>query len=77
MTLSIIEAYEKGTGIEVSEETKKIRNNLRDLEQELKTAVNIQDADKYEETTEKIRKIGLGKNIREKFMTLQFLLAIL
>jgi len=67
MTLSVIEAYEKGAGIEVSEETVKIRNQLRDLEQELKAAVDAQDADKYKDTTEKIRKIAGNMNLSNVF----------
>ncbi len=67
LTLSIIEAYEKGAGIEVSEETVKIRKDLRNLEQELKAAVDAQDPEKYEETTEKIRKIAGNMNLSNVF----------
>ena len=67
MTLSIIEAYEKGTGIETSEQTAKIRRNLRDLEQELRIAVEAQDSDKYEEITGKIRKNAGNMNLSNVF----------
>ena len=67
MTLSVIEAYEKGAGIEVSEETVKLRKQLRDLEKKLKVAVEAQDAKKYEEITEKIRKIAGNMNLSNVF----------
>ncbi len=67
MTLSIIEAYEKGAEIEVSEQTKQYREELRSLEKELKTAINAQDAEKYKDTTEKIRKIAGNMNLSNIF----------
>ena len=67
ITLSIIEAYEKGTGIEVSEETTTLRETLRNLEKELVTAIDGQDAEKYEQTTDKIRKIAGNMNLSNVF----------
>jgi len=67
LTLSIIEAYEKGTGIEISEQTKKFRKELRELEEELQAAIETQDADKYKEITGKIRVIAGNMNLSNVF----------
>jgi len=63
MTLGIIEAYEKGANIEVSDKTKKYRENLRNFEKELKDAIDSQDPDKYKEITDKIRQIAGNMNL--------------
>ncbi|MFX0091382.1 MAG: hypothetical protein ACFFBD_06430 [Candidatus Hodarchaeota archaeon] len=67
MTLSVIEAYERGAGIEISEQTKKYREMLRDLEKKLKIAIDDQDSDKYKEITDKIRKIAGNMNLSNVF----------
>jgi len=67
MTLSIIEAYEKGAEIDISEQTKQYREELRGLEKELKTAIDAQDEEKYKVTTEKIRKIAGNMNLSNVF----------
>ena len=67
MTLSIIEAYEKGAGIEVSDQTKQYREELRNLEKELKNAIDAQDAETYKDITEKIRKIAGNMNLSNIF----------
>ena len=41
--------------------------DLKNLEQELKAAIDAQDAEKYQETTEKIRKIGGNMNLSNVF----------
>ncbi|MFX1275279.1 MAG: hypothetical protein ACFFBP_18705 [Promethearchaeota archaeon] len=67
ITLSIIEAYEKGTGIEVGEQTKKFREELRNLEKQLQEAIKSSDADKYKEITDKIRNIAGNMNLSNVF----------
>jgi hypothetical protein len=67
LTLSIIEAYEKGTGVEISEQTKKFRNELLSLEKKLQKAINKQDADEYKRITEKIRAIAGNMNLSNVF----------
>lgn len=67
MTLSIIEAYEKGANIEVSEETKKYREELRKLEKQLQKSVKEKDADKYKAITDDIRKIAGNMNLSNVF----------
>ncbi|MHA1150188.1 MAG: hypothetical protein ACTSR8_18305 [Promethearchaeota archaeon] len=67
MTLNIIEAYEKGANIEISEQTIKFRKELRSLEKELKSAIDFQDPDKYKEITDKIRKIAGNMNLSNIF----------
>ena len=47
--------------------SKKIRKDLQNLEQELKVAIDAQDANKYEEITEKIRNIGGNMNLSNVF----------
>lgn len=67
MTLGIIEAYEDGTGIKVSDQTKKHREVLRNLENDLKNAIKVQDPDKYKEITDKIREIAGNMNLSNVF----------
>ena len=67
ITLSIIEAYEKGTGIKISETTKKFREELRKLEKELQDAINASNAEKYKDITEKIRNIAGNMNLSNIF----------
>jgi hypothetical protein len=63
LTLKIIESYEKANNIEISEQTKKYRAELLKLESELIKATSEEDAQKYKETTEKIRKIAGNMNL--------------
>jgi coenzyme F420-reducing hydrogenase gamma subunit len=67
LTLNIIETYEKGANIEVSEKTKKYRKELKTLENDLQGAFENQDADKYKEITDKIRKIAGNMNLSNIF----------
>jgi coenzyme F420-reducing hydrogenase gamma subunit len=67
LTLNIIETYEKGANIEVSEKTKKYRKELKTLENDLQSAFENQDADKYKEITDKIRKIAGNMNLSNIF----------
>lgn len=63
LTLKLIETYEKANNIEVSEQTKKYRNELLSLEADLIEATSNEDAQKYKATTEKIRKIAGNMNL--------------
>ncbi|MBN1800646.1 MAG: hypothetical protein JW891_04025 [Candidatus Lokiarchaeota archaeon] len=67
LTLSLIEAYEKGTGIDVSEKTVQYRKDLKNLENQLKTAMKDQDANKYENITSEIRRIAGNMNLSNVF----------
>jgi len=63
LTLKFIETYEKANNIEVSKQTKNYRIELLQLETELIKATNDKDAEKYRDTTEKIRKIAGNMNL--------------
>lgn len=63
MQLDIIEAYEQGTGIEVTDVVKTHRNNLRELESQLVTTIENGDAIAYGGTTEQIRQIAGNMNL--------------
>lgn len=67
MTLGIIEAYEQGANIEISDETKEIRAELRIIEKELISSIDAEDSEKYKETTEKIRAIAGNMNLSNIF----------
>ncbi len=67
LTLSLIEAYEKGAGIEVSEKTKEYRIKLRALEKELQKAIEDKNPENYEEISKKIRKIAGNMNLSNVF----------
>ena len=67
MTLSLIEAYEEGAGIAISDKTKKYREDLRLLESKLQEAIEGQDTLKYEEVTNNIRKIAGNMNLSNLF----------
>ncbi len=67
LTLKIIETYEKANEIEISEQTKKYRKDLLDLEPELHEAIKSQDSKKYKEVSDKIRKIGGNMNLSNVF----------
>jgi hypothetical protein len=67
LTLKIIESYEKANSIEVSEETKKIREKLLKLEADLQNAIKEEDPKKYRQATEEIRKIAGNMNLSNVF----------
>jgi len=67
LTLKIIETYEKANEIEVSEQTKKYRKELLELEKELHGAIKSKDPEKYKQVTDKIRKIGGNMNFSNVF----------
>ncbi|MFX0086847.1 MAG: hypothetical protein ACFFAU_14335 [Candidatus Hodarchaeota archaeon] len=67
LTLKIIESYEKANQIEVSEQSKKYREELLNLEKELHEAIEKEDAKQYKEITEKIRRIAGNMNLSNVF----------
>ena len=67
LTLKFIESYEKANKIEVSEQTKKYRNELLQLETDLLKAIESKDAAKYKEITDKIRSIAGNMNLSNVF----------
>ncbi len=67
LTLKIIEPYEKANQIEISEETKKYREELLKLEKELQKAIEMHDAKQYEKVTNEIRKIAGNMNLSNVF----------
>ncbi|MFW9941507.1 MAG: hypothetical protein ACFFFT_10745 [Candidatus Thorarchaeota archaeon] len=67
LTLKIIESYEKANQIEVSEQTKKYRKELLDLEEQLHEAIEKEDVNHYKEITEKIRHIAGNMNLSNVF----------
>jgi hypothetical protein len=66
-TLKIIETYEKANDIEISEQTKKYRKELLELEEELQNAIKSIDTEKYKQVSDKIRKIGGNMNLSNVF----------
>ncbi len=66
-TLKFIKAYEEANQIEVSEQTKKYRNELLQLEKDLQDAIIKEDASKYKEITNKIRFIAGNMNLSNVF----------
>jgi coenzyme F420-reducing hydrogenase gamma subunit len=67
LTLNIIKTSEKGANIEISEQSKKYREELKSLEHDLQDALENQDANKYKEITDKIRKIAGNMNLSNIF----------
>jgi len=67
LTLKFIETYEEANQIEVSEQTKKYRNELLQLEKDLQDAIIKEDASKYKEITNKIRFIAGNMNLSNVF----------
>lgn len=67
LTLKFIETYEKANQIEVSAQTKKYREELLSLENELLTAIDNEDESKYKEITDKIRFIAGNMNLSNVF----------
>ncbi|NVM35790.1 MAG: hypothetical protein HWN81_09355 [Candidatus Lokiarchaeota archaeon] len=67
LTLKIIETYEEANNIEISKQTKKYRNDLLKLEDELQKAIQSKNPDQYKKITEEIRKIGGNMNLSNVF----------
>ena len=67
LTLKIIESYENANKIKVSEETKKLRKDLLQLETELQTAKKEEDPKQYRKVTEEIRSIAGNMNLSNVF----------
>jgi Ni,Fe-hydrogenase III small subunit len=67
MTLDVIEAYEQGTGIEVSELVRTYRKQLRDFESQLQAATKASDSTKYGNITDQIRKVAGNMNLSRLF----------
>ncbi len=67
LTLKIIEAYETANKIEVHEHTKKYRKDLLKLEKDLSKAIEAKDAKKYQEISDKVRKIAGNMNLSNVF----------
>ncbi len=67
LTLKIIETYEKANQIEVSEQTKRYREELLKLEERLQKAIENEDATQYKEITEEIRQIAGNMNLSNIF----------
>jgi len=63
LTLKVVETYEKANQIEITEHTKKYREELLRLEGEFQNALEKEDANQYKEVTEKIRKIAGNMNL--------------
>jgi len=63
LTLKIIESYEEANNIKITEETKKLRNKLLELEKELQKAIKDEDPKIYRKVTEEIRKIAGNMNL--------------
>jgi coenzyme F420-reducing hydrogenase gamma subunit len=67
LTLKFIETYEKANQFEVSEQTKKYRKELLQLEKKLQDSIGSEDATKYKEVTDKIRSIAGNMNLSNVF----------
>jgi len=67
LTLKIIETYEEANKIEVSDQVKKYRKELLELEKELQSAIKNQDPEKYKQVSDNIRKIGGNMNLSNVF----------
>jgi len=67
LTLKIIESYEKANQIEISEQTRKYREDLLKLEEDLHEAIEKEDAKQYKEITEEIRQIAGNMNLSNVF----------
>jgi hypothetical protein len=67
LTLSVIEAYEKGIKLEVSNKTKRYREELRNLEKYFKKLIKDKDPVKYKGITDRIRKIAGNMNLSNVF----------
>ncbi|MHA1235457.1 MAG: hypothetical protein ACTSQL_10280, partial [Promethearchaeota archaeon] len=67
--LKFIESYEEANQIEVSEQTKKYRNELLQLEKDLQKAIDSEDSANYKEITDKIRFIAGNMNLSNVFFS--------
>ncbi len=67
LTLNVIEAYEKATGIQVTAEVQNLRKELWQLENELQQALRTRDAAKYKAICGQIRKIAGNMNLSNVF----------
>jgi coenzyme F420-reducing hydrogenase gamma subunit len=67
LTLKIIDTYEQANGIEISEQTKKYRTELLELEKQLQNAIKNEDSEQYKQVSNKIRKIGGNMNLSNVF----------
>lgn len=63
LALDAIEAYEKGTNMEISEKVKELRSTLRNLEKDYHKAVDAKDKAGYSKVCEQIRKIAGNMNL--------------
>ena len=63
LTLDVIEAYENGIGMKISDQTKDLRKQLLNLEADLEKAARDENADLYQGSSEKIRKIAGNMNL--------------
>lgn len=66
-TLNVIEAYEKVTGIQVSDTVRALRNELLRLEKDLQQALKVRDPAKYKAICWQIRKIAGNMNLSNVF----------
>jgi len=69
LTLKIIETYEEANQIKVSDQTKKYRKELLELEKELQDAIKSKDPKQYKKITDEIRKIGGNMNLSNVFFS--------
>jgi hypothetical protein len=67
LSLDIINAYEKGTGITASDLTQQLRNALQNAENSLNEAVKNQDIQEYHNNEQEIRKIAGNMNLSNLF----------
>ncbi|MFX0057104.1 MAG: hypothetical protein ACFE85_01955 [Candidatus Hodarchaeota archaeon] len=67
LTLKIIQTYEEINNIEVSEQTKKYRNQLLKLEEQLQKAIKNKDPVQYKKITDEIRSIAGNMNLSNVF----------
>ena len=67
LTLKIIETYEEANNIEISDQTKKYREDLLKLEEDLQKAIQSKSPEQYKKITEQIRKIAGNMNLSNVF----------
>ena len=63
LTLDVIEAYEEGSKIKVSDDVLKLRKKIRNLEKKYQDVVKKQDPKGYTEITDQIRVIAGNMNL--------------
>jgi len=69
LTLKFIKSYEEANQIEVSDQTKKYRNELLQLEKDLQIAIGNEDSANYKEISDKIRIIAGNMNLSNVFFS--------